>query len=69
MVFSSRIFKIYSKNDTSRVDYKLTCIKLNFEVKPFLLVNFCYNPLQPQNEYVEQSRKRRGYRLDHFEKK
>jgi len=25
--------------------------------------------LQPQNEYVEQSRKRRGYRLDHFEKK
>lgn len=23
----------------------------------------------PQNEYVEQSRKRRGYRLDHFEKK
>ena len=25
--------------------------------------------IQPQNEYVEQSRKRRGYRLDHFEKK
>lgn len=25
--------------------------------------------MQPQNEYIEQSRKRHGYRLDHFEKK
>ena len=27
------------------------------------------NTIQPQNEYIEQSRKRHGYRLDHFEKK
>jgi len=25
--------------------------------------------MQPQNEYIEQSRKRHGYQLDHFEKK
>ena len=25
--------------------------------------------IQPQNEYIEQFRKRHGYRLDHFEKK
>lgn len=24
---------------------------------------------QPQNEYIEQFRKRHGYRLDHFEKR
>ena len=59
VVFSGRIFKIYKR---------LT--KLNFAVNlSLILVNFCSNPVQPQNEYVEQSRKRRGYRLDHFEKK
>lgn len=25
--------------------------------------------VQPQNEYIEQFRKRHGYRFDHFEKK
>ena len=31
-----------------------------------MCVFFCQ---QPQNEYIEQFRKRHGYRLDHFEKR
>ena len=51
------------------------CYTIAFQYRDWKIIERNFLPVdawfsfQPQNEYVEQSRKRRGYRLDHFEKK